>query len=190
MREFTCNGRPYDFKTIRANYNRFSPRIPRVLGTVAVNFFKDSFRRQGWLDKKTEHWPKRSSQAKRNNGRALLIDTGHLRNSIILAGATSTTAVIKTQLPYAAAHNEGFKGVVNVKEHTRGAYSKVKVQYSNISTRKVTSRSMSMQTGQRKVKAYSRRMNLPKRQFMGDSEVMFRKFDVTIVKSIDKIFNN
>lgn len=190
MKSFTLNGRPYDFKTVQANYKRFSGRIPRVLGTIGVNFFKDSFRRQGWLDKKTERWPKRRPGAKRNEGRAILIDKGRLLNSIILAKANNFSSIIAAQAPYAAAHNDGFKGTVSVKAHTSAINRKVKVSYSNIESRKVTSRAQTLQTGSRKVRAYSRKMNLPKRQFMGDSEVMFKKFDVALINAIDKIFTN
>jgi len=190
MRTFTSNGKPYDFKTVAANYRRVSARLPRALGGVAVNFFKDSFKRQGWLDKRTEKWPARKKSAKRNTGRAILIDRGRLRNSIILAKVSGNMAVVNAQAPYAAAHNEGFKGRVKVKAHERGVYSKYKAVSTNLETGKTRSRTMTYQSGSRKVRAHSRQMNLPRRQFMGDSEVMFKKMDVVVTRAVDQIFNN
>lgn len=189
MRQFTHNGKPYSFAKVAANYRRLAPRVPRELGTVAVNYFKDSFRRQGWRDKSLERWKPRKPGAKRNTGRAILVDKGHLRNSIILSKADAKSAVISAPVPYAAAHNEGFSGTVRVRAHTRQMSRKVSVTMSGIKSRKVRSRSMQVADGIVHVKAHSRSMNLPKRQFLGDSDVMFRKMDAVIIKAIDQIFN-
>lgn len=188
MKQFTHNGKPYSFARVAANFNRLKPRIPRELGTVAVNYFKDSFRRQGWRDKTLEKWNPRKPGAARNQGRAILVNRGHLRNSIVLRQANAKQATVAAPVPYAAAHNEGFKGTVNVKEHYRSSRQNIKVQSSSIASRKVRTQTMSMDTGGRKVRAHTRKMNLPKRQFMGDSEVMFKKMDAVIIKAIDQIF--
>lgn len=190
MKNFTHNGKPYSFKNVAANYARLKPRITRELADVAVNFFKDSFKRQGWRDKDLQKWKPRAANAPRNNGRAILVNRGHLRNSIITAEASTSKAVIKAPVPYAIAHNEGFTGTVQVKEHYRAVNKKVSVKSSSLKTGKTTSRTMMLNTGKRKVSAHTRKMNLPQRQFMGDSEVMFKKMDAVLIKAIDQIFNN
>lgn len=190
MKQFTHNGKPYSFKKVAANYAALKPRITRELADVAVNFFKDSFKRQGWRDKSLEKWKARAASAPRNKGRAILVDKGHLRNAIVVSQANAKQAVIKVPVPYAAVHNDGFSGTVQVREHYRTVSAKVKVSSTSLASRKTTSRTMMLSAGKRKVKAHTRKMNMPKRQFLGDSEVMFKKMDAVVIKAIDQIFNN
>jgi len=77
---------------------------PGMLGNDAVNFFSDNFKRQGWLGNRLEPWRKRRSNARRNKGRAILVDSGRLRRCIRV-----TSIGADTDVPYVNTHNEGFK---------------------------------------------------------------------------------
>ena len=116
-----------------------------------------------------------------------MVQSGRLRNSIRLQTANIRQIVIATSAPYAEAHNEGVNRRVMVKAHTRHTYTKVKEQYT---TRKgkTRNRTMRKQDGEYQVKSHQRKMNMPQRQFMGDSEIMFRKIDQAVIRAIDKVF--
>jgi phage gpG-like protein len=185
---FTYNGKPYSFNDVSLNFHKVRQQLPGVLGTVAVNYFKDSFRRQGWRDRALTHWAKRKDDKKKNKGRAILVKSGRLRNSIRVIMSTPARIEVGTSVPYAAAHNEGFQGTVNVRSHTREKYKKVKEQYTT-RTGKVASKTSRMSTGNTyKVRSHTRQMNLPQRQFMGESEVLSMKIDQTVIRAIDAIF--
>lgn len=187
-REFTYKGKPYSFRQVVVNFQRVKQQLPAVLGTIAVNYFTDSFRRQGWRDFNIVPWAKRKASAKNNRGRAILVRSARLRNSIRLQQATWARTTVATSVPYATAHNEGYTGTVQVRGHKRHIYTKHKEAYT---TRKGTTRNRTARkaAGEYDVKAHSRKMSLPQRQFMGDSEVMNRKFDVAVTRAVDKIFD-
>lgn len=187
---FTYKGKDYDFSKVAINFAEVKQALPPVLATVCVNFFKDSFRRQGWRDKGLKRW-----QARKNNkgstGRGILIKRGHLRNSIRKLIANWKLVEVGTNLPYAAAHNEGFSGTIRVRQHTRNQYSKEKKGRGvyNIKTRQELTRTERKATGTKfTVRSHTRKMNLPQRQFMGDSETLNLKIDATITNAVDKIF--
>jgi len=184
---FTYKGKLYEFKRVAYNYHLVRQQIPGVVGTVAVNFFKDSFRRQGWRDRSLERWQSRSKQAKRNKGHAILISSGRLRNSIRITEQNFNRTVIGTNTPYAQAHNEGFKGIVSVKAHQRGKFTSGKEKYTT-KAGKERNRTRKEQTGSGTVRAHTRNMNLPKRQFMGNSEILELKLTKSIELAIIKIF--
>lgn len=131
-------------------------KLPARAATEAVNFSKERFRAQNWVDNNTQPWKKRKplkGESNKRAGRAILTDTGRLKRSIRKVSVSNTNAVIGTDVPYAEAHNDGFRGRVNqrVRAHTR------KTKRGNIN-----------------VKTHSRvtNMNLPRRKFIGVSQVL------------------
>lgn len=133
--------------------------LPKKVGDTAVLFTKQRFREQAWVDNSTQPWKKRNPNAKRNKGRALLMNSGRLRRSIRIVGTTSDSVTIGSNVPYAAAHNEGFKGAVQVSAHSRKG---------------------------KPVKAHSRNMNLPVRRFMGPSAALNKQITRLIKAEILK----
>lgn len=157
--------------------------LPLVLVNEAVNWTKGNFTRQGWPGASFQPWKPRSANAKRNMGRAILVDTGRLKRSIRKISTGNLTASFGTDVPYASAHNNGFKGTVNVKAHQRQQFGKVK--YSTGKTGQfATKRGV---VGQKKVGSFQRHMNLPRRRFIGNSPVLvsiLRKMAVVHVTKI------
>jgi phage gpG-like protein len=85
-------------------FNTVKRRVPRIVGTTAVEFFKENFRRQGFVDQGLEAWPPRQDG---NNDRALLIKSGRLRRSIRVLRANRNAVQVGTNVPYAKYHNQG-----------------------------------------------------------------------------------
>ena len=81
--------------------------IPEGTATLAVNWFRNSFRKQGFTDTGFKKWKKRKPGAPRNRGRAILTDTGRLRRSIRKNRVTFRRSIISTNVPYGIYHNEG-----------------------------------------------------------------------------------
>lgn len=84
--------------------------LPTILANESVNFFKQSFRKQGWEDEGVQPWKPRKSTDKKNKGKAILVQSGDLRNSITIESANWGKIRIVSQLPYSAIHNEGLNG--------------------------------------------------------------------------------
>ncbi|MBQ4278345.1 MAG: hypothetical protein IJC16_00130 [Rikenellaceae bacterium] len=183
--KLTYKGRPVDFSRAAARFVTVRRQLPRIWGTVAVNYFKDSFRRQGWRDRTLKKWPDRKKGVK---GRAILIGRGHLRNSIRIETATFRRTVVGSNLPYAAAHNEGVQATVTVRAHTRRIYGRRKEEYVTRAGHNRT-RSVRYEAGSYEVRQHTRRMNLPQRRFAGNSEVMNRKLDAVTARALDVIFD-
>lgn len=88
-------------------------------------------------------------------GQVLNVRTGRLQRSIsqtVTSDATSVTGVVSTAVKYARAHEYGFSGTVNVKEHLRT----ITQAFGKELKEPVTST----------VKAHSMKMNLPERSFL------------------------
>lgn len=94
-----------------AGLEKVKTTLPTILANDSVNFFKNSFRKQGWEDEGMQPWKPRKSTDKKNKGKAILTQSGDLKNSIIIEAANWGKIRIVSQLPYAAIHNEGLKGM-------------------------------------------------------------------------------
>jgi phage gpG-like protein len=140
-------------------------------GAVMHNFFKDSWRNQGFTDKSLEKWQPRkisklylkrgmrstksktsfklSAQAKKANHAILVGQARHvrLRNSL-KKRVSGLTIEISTDKPYAQVHNEGGNA-------GRG-----------------------------------RKVRIPQRQYMGESETLYKKLENNFEDIMLKTFNN
>ena len=98
-----------DFKTQRK-------ALPAKLGNIAVKFFQDNFRREGFIDNSLTRWQRRKRETRRSRGKKILQNTGRLRRSIKRLTTTFGRIVIGTRgVPYAEVHNEGL-GVMPKRE--------------------------------------------------------------------------
>lgn len=87
---------------------RLKKRTVKKIGKRAENFYKDNFRRQGFLDSKVNKWKRRKGNT--DPGRAILVKSGTLRNSIRNTRNTDKRATIQTEgVKYAYIHNFGGK---------------------------------------------------------------------------------
>jgi len=166
-----------EIKNMASRFRAILLSLPPKIGTECVNFFKKSFRDQGWTDVIFTPWAKRSPKAKRNQGRGILIDSGRLRNSIRISGISQNSVTIGTDTPYAEIHNEGFDGVVTVKAHTRNG----RQNFNSKLFRSMKKISM--------VKQHTKHMRMPKRKFMGSSVALNNDIKNLIKTNIQQIFN-
>lgn len=124
------------------------------------NFITKSFDTNPW---------KPAKNPKRNN--SLLIDRGHLWHSVKPTVITNERVVIsagnseKDTINYARVHNEGFQGNVTIPAHRRG---------KNKAT---------------PVKSHTRHMNIPQRQYMGNSKEINKDIHDAIEAHIKQIFD-
>jgi phage gpG-like protein len=91
--------------------NAVKSSLPTILGNDMVNFFKGSFRKQGWEDEGVQAWKPRKSKSVKNKGKAILVQSGSLSRSIHMSFANWQKIRIESNLPYSAIHNEGLNGL-------------------------------------------------------------------------------
>lgn len=154
------------------------------IGNTAKTFFVASFRKQGWDDKNVEPWKPRKKQDKRA-GRAILVQTGDLRRSIIRDPANRAALSIKihSDLDYAKIHNDG--GVIN-KTATGGKI--LSFNSKGRFTKQKTEKQRARTSYQQKTSIGAHSITMPKRQFMGDSYNLNEQVKKVIVKRLDNVF--
>lgn len=170
---------------------RLYPTLTNLAATEAVNFSKERFRAQNWVGNTTVPWKKRKDKNKKDKGRAILVKTARLKRDVHKIYVGAEKALIGTSnltAPYAKAHNEGFKGTVTVPAHTRSRFKKVKEKYSTKSGKEKTRTSKQVDTtaGEIKVRTHTKKMNLPRRQFLGASPVLDKKIQRTLTAAFIK----
>lgn len=95
--------------------------LPPIIGNEAVNFSLETFDKQAWPGNSTEVWPKRKNPTKwgkADGGHPLLQKTMKLKRSIRVTRIEEDKVWIGAggaDIPYARAHNEGFKGYISQK---------------------------------------------------------------------------
>lgn len=149
--------------------------IPSKMGAEAVRFSKERFQQQNWVDNNTESWKKRKPQqeTKQRKGRGILTDSARLRRSIRKVAQTKNYIVIGTDVPYAQIHNEGgrFRATQRVKAHERKTHKRNGVSIKA-----------------HKVNGFSRtiNVNMPKRQFLGNSAILAKRIDRIALSEFSK----
>ena len=152
-----------------------------------LRFINGNFRAQGYQGSSFQKWP-----ANKRKG-TILIKRGHLRRSFrqqIAPGGVRTWS----ESPYARIHNEGFSGTVSVKAHTRSKYKAQKVGTGRFTkTGKERMRTVHTLSGSHAVSAHSRKVAMPKRQFMptgsGDAGTLIKSIERDVVKKLQTIFS-
>lgn len=137
---------------------------PDIIAATATEYYRDSFRRKAFDGK-----PWQSPKTAKQRG-SLLVDSGALANSIRPAVISPQKVVISAgndHVLYAEIHNEGFHGLANIPEHQRKT-----------------------QSGITTVKAHQRAMDMPQRQFLGQSEEMEQNIIKRLEEYINSITNN
>jgi phage gpG-like protein len=105
-----------------------------------------------------------------------------------------TSVTIGSDVPYAIFHNEGASGSSTIGAHTsrgkgittsiRGSSGFVGGRFTRGRARKVT-----FLGAEHQVSAHTRKANLPKRQFIGDSKQLERKIVTELETKIRKVFS-
>lgn len=102
----------FNFKQKIERFKQMKRTLPVVVANTAKNHFLEGFRKGGFTDETFDPWAKRKAKARRNAGRAILVDTGQLRRSIKTITANfNRIEVGSTGTKYAARHNQGLDGM-------------------------------------------------------------------------------
>ena len=153
------------FAAIVDDVTRAINAMPARVGTCAVNFSKQRFVQQNWHDTTLEPWKPRSRTRRggeRRQSGAILVDSGRLKRSIRVVSADSNRVIIGTDVPYAEIHNEGLDGEVSVRKHSR------------------RSRKGRLHI----VKAHKRRVHMPQRRFLGESQALATQLEELMIKEL------
>ena len=143
-----------EFKNyLKALPEKILSTAPAIVSETAVEYYKERFAVKGfdgspWIPGR----PKKSG--------SLLVQSGNLMNSIRPAYVGPDKVVISAgnaQVPYAQVHNEGFEGDVPVKSYVRSTKGQASKKEKDAGDAPGT------------VKAHTRHMKIPQRQFMGDA---------------------
>ena len=143
----------------------------RYASVESINFFKDSFQKQGWTEQNFTPWPSRSNDQR--PGGAILAQTGNLRDSIQILERNARRIVFGSHSPYAEIHNEGGTFSIKITEKSRKFF-----WYMYKATNLEHWKWMALAKKDHFV------VQMPKRQFIGESQTLNNKLDQWLVKRI------
>jgi phage gpG-like protein len=177
-----------DFKEGITEFKRLKANFLVYAGNTAVNFFQDRFRQKGWIDEAYQPWQDRKPpKGKKKPRGSLMVVTGRLKNSIKRGQVTPDGVTVGTDVPYAKALNEGSRELVSVKPHKRQAIRKVKVKGSFTGTaNKQRTKTIDLLGARHNVKGFTRKNNTPKRQFIGESNLLMRRLEANLIRSLEQ----
>lgn len=169
--------------------------LPRKVGTVAVNHFKQNFRDGGWLDNGLRPWKRtRRQDGKGTDAKNSPLTSGrnHLMKSI-QARTAPGEVTIENPVPYAAIHNDGgdIHPTVTPKMRKyawRKVYSLAGVKNKGKLPKDLPEEAEKWK-GLALTKKKSLKIHIPQRQFMGDSAELRVKVGKIINEALEEIKN-
>lgn len=160
-----------DFNKMGAKLVNDAMRYASVKG---LQFFQDSFYKEGFTDKSFQKWEGRKGDV--DPGRKILVKSAFLMNSLqVEVGDKKLTFFSDTE--YADIHNNG--GVINVRVTEK---SRKYFWFMYKKTKKEMWKRMAL------TKKEVMTVNIPKRQFIGPSETLMNSLDEWLFKTILKRF--
>ena len=159
---------------------RLKPELIDQLGVTALKFIDDNFRLQGFQGATFQPWAPRKSKDK-GKSRKILIQTSTLRRSFVQHnGADHVT--ISTDVPYAQIHNEG--GTI-----TRQSRNVILSHAERKGRRMFAKAGKGKNPTQVKATIGAHTINMPKRQFIGNSPVLTNNAQQVIINLINTHLN-
>lgn len=185
------------FKSMYRKLQSTQRTLPSVLANVGTNFFISNFDKEGFQDDSLERWKPRQAKGKvkkKDQTRKILVKSGKLKRAVNKSVKEKSFKRIVWQvsgIPYAAVHNDGFKGLQYVKSYSRDLIGKKKEATGtySIKTRKVNTRTVKYVKGQSVVSEHVRQINIPQRKFMGPSRTLNTLFRKKIIEAYKKSLN-
>ena len=154
-------------------------KLPNEIAAAAVEFSKERFREQSWLDKTKENWNPRARRRKggAKKSQTLLVNTGRLKRGMRKISATQDVVIIGNDVPYAQIQNDGgtIEGTATVKQYTKKEFQRQR------KGRKETVRSHKVASHTRKMK-----IKIPSRRFIGNSYTLERRLYLLIASRFAK----
>ncbi|KQT17412.1 hypothetical protein ASG31_08350 [Chryseobacterium sp. Leaf404] len=173
--ESVIRGKAYRVK------NYIEQQLPKKKANMMIRYVNGNFRAQGFQGTYFKKW----KPTKKKKGR-ILIESGRLRAATrVIIGVGEVT--LRNDMPYAQVHNEGFKGKMSVKAHQRNRYSKGKVGTGKFTkTGKERQKTVKFKSGEGSVRAHTRKVNIPRRQFIPTAKRPSKTLENSLLKMINK----
>lgn len=151
--------------------------LPLIIGTEAVNHFKESFVNEGFTDTGLQKWSSRKTKRSGGtNSQPVLSNTGELADSIEFR-VEGKNIIITTDKKHAQIHNEG--GTIKVTDGMRKYFWAMHYAAQEAGDEDLMN--------QWKYLALSKEIKIPKRQFIGESEVLNQRIAVRIERDLTNI---
>lgn len=153
------------------NFQKIGKQLIKDAQTLAevemLNFVLSNFEKQGFTDASFEPWEFRKDN--KDPGRAVLVKSGMLRDSVKVSESNSQRVVLTATAAYAQIHNEGGRVNIAITQKMRRFF-----WFRFYTTKDPKFRAMAL------TKKTHFNFKMPKRQFMGDS--------ITFNKHIENLF--
>lgn len=162
-----------DFNSIGTDLINDAVTYASVTG---LNFFRESFDKQGFTDESFKAWEPRKTG---DDGRGILINTAHLRDSTQVLERSPEQIVFGNTAPYAYIHNYG--GMISIRVTAR---SRKFFWYMYKATGQDKWKFMALTKKERLS------VKIPQRQFIGPSKTLLNALDAWIINQIITRFNN
>jgi len=189
----------FNFDLLMEKMKSSKPKLLTTLEVQATDHFVGSWKKKGWVDRGLKQWKevqrrqpgtkayKAAKKAART--RAILVQSGRLRRSFYTRIKRMDIVQIANSAPYAQVHNEGARGTAYVKPHARYVKSGEYAGTGIFSTKTRREKRVQLEAKQN-VKGYSRKVNIPQRQFMGHSHQLEQQQIRAIQRWIDEAIRN
>lgn len=163
------NDNTKEFKLLESRYRSFRRTLPNKIAITAVNFFKRNFKVGGFVDRPFQKWKKSNYPGVRKT----MVQSGQTRRDIKKLKVSPKRVVvgIGKHNEYAAIHNTGGKIPITPKMR-RFFWAKYK------ETQDTFWRNMAL--------TKKTHINIPKRQFIGDSKALETTIERMIIKELKK----
>lgn len=162
-------------------------QAPGMVIRKTLRFIDGNFRAGGWQGNSFNKW---YTNARGTSNR---VKTGAMRRSFNYSGAGAGAVRFYSNVPYAYAHNRGFRGTINIKAHTRAKYQSSKVMAINEFTRngRRKTKTITNKIGETMVKAHTRKVNIIQSQFApyegSESRILNESISRELNREITKI---
>lgn len=161
------------------DFQKIGKELIRDAQTIAevemVNFVMSNFEKQGFTDRGFTPWHKRKNNA--DSGRAILVKTGGLRDSIKITESNPDRVVLSATAKHAQIHNEGGTINIPVTDKMRKFF-----WYMYKRTKEGKWKGMAL------TKKSHFNVKIPKRQFMGPSKTFDTHIENLFFKAIVERF--
>lgn len=172
-------------------------RLPRKVGVIAVNHFKQNFRDGGWLDNGLHPWKRTRRQDSKSPDAKygpLTSRRNHMMRSI-QASTSPGQVTIQDPVSYAAIHNDGGDITTHptVTDRMRKYAWHMVYSLAGIKGKGKLPRELPAEADKWKGLALTKKRNItvhahiPQRQFMGDSAELRVKINQRITESLEYI---
>lgn len=150
-----------------------------VIGVEAQKHFRQNFEEEGFVDKSVEKWASRKTKRTGStNGQKVMTKSSDLAESIDYE-VRKPDVIIKTDKEYAQIHNEG--GEITVTPKMRRYFWALHKQFKEAGDEDMADQYKGM--------ALAKKLTMPQRKFIGESQTMNDNIIAKILRDLNRIVN-